>query len=155
MADKKTTHHITRAPKAFQAIAAKHNSLAKAHAGLEAGYGIVVQKSQGNTRISVIPSAIADIAGQVLAGAPLNELHFDDGTITIDIDSGGVIMNFTGTSTSVQMSSATGSLRMINSSGKVIDLQPEDTAHNMFFTDIAVCDSGTPKTMTILGCTPF
>ncbi len=150
-------HHIVKAPRAFQAIAAKHNQLAKAHAGIEAGYGIVVQKSQGNTRISVIPSTVADIVGQVISGGgTTTELHYNDGVIQIDIDGFGInIAILSGAGFGYTWSIAQDGVQRISGGGSAtLVIDPNEINYNMSIKEWAVCNSGTPANASFISSDP-
>jgi hypothetical protein len=100
------------------------------------------------------------------------ELHFNNGTITIDIDAGGFVSGriaggciiviepdvtqgfsvSTGSGTGASLT--TGGLVLTGASG-VLGVGLADIGRNMGIRTIDVCDSGTPKSMDIIASAPY
>jgi hypothetical protein len=113
-----------------------------------------------------------DLGGMASSTATAQELHFNNGTITIDIDGGGAVMgkiaggcvlvidpNVTeGFSVSgsggTGASLTTGGFALTGASG-TLGVALSDIGRNMGVRTIAVCDSGTPKSMDIIASDPY
>lgn len=114
------------APRLLSAIAKKHNRLVNTLSRIQGTDGITVKASEGNILIGID-------ATQVSSGTA-TELHFNNGTVTIDIDGNGI---------------------NITRAGNSLVIDPTLITHNMTVRAINVCNSGSPGQMLVVGSAPY
>ncbi len=127
-------------------------------------------KFVGDYQLETPPGAARASAG---AEDPVtsDELHLNNGTISIDIDANGVVVTnlFSGYVTKLDNA---GAIKFVVGGGtntitvgptgftlyngvSTVSILFADLTHNMGIKTIDVCDSGTPKQMIVLGSDPF
>lgn len=94
--------------------------------------------------------------GEIVAAAgSSSELHFSNGTITIDIDANGVKLKKTSTGHYVQMTNA-GKFDVVNgSSGKSWEVDPALITHDMAIRTVSICSGGVTKSMDLVASAPY
>lgn len=126
--DAKGPAKLEKSPALLAGVARKVNELCNWVASLEAGPGISITKIDKKTVIGIRSGA----NGQ--PGVLASELHYNDGTTTVDIAGTGINITYAGHSL-------------------VVD--PTLITQNMSVRTINVCSGGISKSMLIIGSAPF
>lgn len=151
MAKKEEEVFIKKSPKAFKRFKNAHNALVKLLLAMQGYGGIEVKATKGKIIISTRQSMLNG------GSAATNELHYNDGSVQIDIDGWGVKV--------ANLSAGNGDYVGLNWNGwfmayngaanKTLTLKASDVTHDMGIKEIDVCDAGVAKKMLVLASAPY
>jgi len=146
--------------KAFAPFKSKHNALVEAIEGMEGRGGIKVVISEG--KIIISPGAQGPIpttgggAGGGGGSTIATELHFNNGTVQIDIGPlDGIFFQYIPNGNTVEVTPTGGLIVTDGTTGFEIDLGTSAITHNMGIQTIDVCDAGVAKSMLVIGSATF
>ena len=136
-----------------------HNKLVELIGTMTGRGGLVVKTDFDNISLGMNPQGNAMLS-QVIADAMAagDELHYNDGTIKIDIDGNGVKLTVL---TGVQANSyvqltPTGQFDLYSSTSLLhLLINPADVTYSMSVKTVAVCSGGVTKSMKIIASDPY
>lgn len=163
---------VTTAPLALAPTAQSHNALVALIESMVGDNGVKVTVSEGRILIELSgtkgPGNSNSGSSGGGGGTPFNnELHYDDGTIQIDIDGDGISVTASGNTFTIdddgilQWTNGTNSVVIegddiqITGTSGALTIGFSDITRSMGIKTISVCDSGTAKSMDIIASDPY